>query len=266
MNLGDRMKHYEKNYSPSQLCHVLPILVRLDGKAFHSFTKGLERPYDKGFNKAMDLTAKFLAESTNARCAYVQSDEITLMYYSDKFESQVFMNAKRDKLNSILASMCTEYFKDLKKLFIRKKENVPAFFDCRSWNVPNKQEAVNVFVWRQQDAVRNSIQSLGQSLFSHKELMGKSCDKIQDMCFLTHGKNWNDLAPRLKRGTFYIRRVEHRKFNKIERDKLPEGHEARKNPDLKVKRTAYSEQDLDILKIQNRQDVLFFGLSPIFLK
>ncbi len=209
MNLSDRMKFYEKTYSPSKLCHTLPILVRLDGKAFHSFTKGLRQPFDTKFNWCMDVTAETLIKNTNALCAYIQSDEITLLYHSNKFESQVFMDAKRDKLNSILASMCTLEFNECKKVLLKSHSHKEALFDCRCWNVPSKEEAVNVFIWRQQDAIRNSIQGLAQANFSHKKLQGLNSKQVQEMLWQDKGINWNDLTPRLKRGIFIQRRSIH---------------------------------------------------------
>lgn len=262
-DLGDRMKMYEKA-GTHQLLPMLPIIARLDGKAFHSFTKNLKKPFDDGFMLLMQNTAKYLVEETNAIIGYTQSDEITLIYYSDNIKSQIFMGGKHSKMISILSSMATAYFNKNLTKYLPSKANSCPLFDCRVFNVPTKTEAVNNLIWREQDAVRNSISMLAQSYFSHKELHKKSCDNMQEMLFQKHGINWNDLPATKKRGTYILRMKTKAPFSAEELEKLPAEHNARKNPNLVVERNMVLPIDLPILtKITNREDVIFDGAYPI---
>ncbi len=205
--LGDRMKHYEKCMSPATLCARLPIIVRLDGRSFHSITKKFNKPFDEDFIKCMQKTTQHLVNETNAKVAYIQSDEISLILRYEDYRSQAYFDGKRDKINSVLSSLATlklyQYMLDL-VAFDNKISPKDALFDCRCFNVPSVDEAFNYIVWREQDAVRNSIQALGQSKFSHKQLDRKSCTDIQDMLVLEHGINWNDLDQQKKNGSFYM--------------------------------------------------------------
>lgn len=200
MEIGDRMKYYEK-LTQTNLSPLLPVMVRLDGKNFSKWTKGLDKPYDKKFCKLMQDTTEFLIKQTNAVLGYTQSDEITLCLYSDNFESQTFFNGRVQKLCSVLSSFATGFF----------NKNSPfdkplAFFDCRVWNVPNSQEAANVFLWRELDATRNSILSAAQTVYSHKEMMNKKTDVLQEMLF-QKGINWNNYPSYFKRGA-YLRKTQ----------------------------------------------------------
>lgn len=201
-NIGNRMKLYEKAYS-SKCIPLLPICVRLDGRSFSKWTKGLERPFDQKFSDVMvDVTAELVRQS-NAVIGYTQSDEITLVLYSDKYESQVFFDGKVQKLISVLASVATVHFNTLiAKYFSQKKL---AYFDCRVWQVPNLVEAVNVLVWRELDATKNSITMAASHYYSHKELQNKNSTQKMEMLYSV-GVNWNDYLDAFKRGT-YIRRV-----------------------------------------------------------
>lgn len=264
-SLGNRMKIYEET-GKLKLMPLLPIMIRLDGKNFHTFTKGLKRPYDIRLSELMRNTTKFLVEETNALIGYTQSDEISLILYTDDMRSQLYMDGRHFKISSILSAKASVYFnQNLKKYLPEKKSSSPVF-DCRTWNVPTKQEAVNTLIWREQDAVRNSIQMAGQSLYSHRELHKKDCDEIQEMLF-KKGINWNDYPSFFKRGTYIRRKEVNTPFSKEEIDKLPEFHNARNNPNLIVKRHIIEEIDMPILtKIENREGVIFNGEEPKLLK
>jgi tRNA(His) guanylyltransferase len=258
MELSDRMKFYERmGVGDTALVHTLPTFARLDGKCFHTFTRGLNRPYDEALSSLMVSTMSYLVQETDARIGYTQSDEITLMWHSESFDSQIFFNARLQKMVSVLAAMTTLYFNKNLPQFLPHKSNQNPLFDCRVWNVPNKEEAVNVFVWREQDAVRNSISMAAQSVYSHKELMNKSSDQMQEMLF-QKGINWNNYPDFFKRGTYARVRQELRKFTAQELDKLPPKHEARSNPDLMVERRVIDTGPLPILtQIKNRVEVVF---------
>lgn len=197
-----------------------------DGKAFHTFTRGFQKPFDEVLIKTMQETMKYLCENIQG-CVlgYTQSDEITLVLVDyKKFTSQAWFDYEVQKMCSIAASMATMAFNNIfthiySQIYIDKKtkgEQVEEFvntycfkcgkamFDCRCFNIP-KEEVTNCIYWRQLDATRNSIQMVGQANFSHKELQNKSCNDIQDMLMTKKGINWNDFPIYQKRGSCCVR-------------------------------------------------------------
>ena len=230
-DLDKRMKKYEKLNS-RKCMPLLPVFARLDGRSFHNFCKDMARPYDVGFRYVMRETLRFLMNETQARVGYTESDEISLMWYTDNDKSQIFFDGKVDKMISILSSMCSVRFNQLckDKGFYdadapKAIYNKAPLFDCRVWQVPDKIEATNVFVWRELDSVRNSIQLAGQYYFSHNELHQKSCNDIQEMLFQQHGINWNDYDPDFKRGIYYRRVKRLINYTQKELEGLPKNHE-----------------------------------------
>ena len=231
-SLGDRMKRYEA-VSKTTLVQRMPVILRLDGCHFHTFTKGFEKPFDMVMMKSMQDTMKYLCKNIQG-CVfgYTQSDEITLVLvdYKNLNSSQWFDNEVQ-KMCSVAASMAAyafnkyfasnvidyedfvrEHVKDENYLdLVKLKTNYQcaimkgAYFDCRAFNVP-KEDVCNCIIWRQQDAVRNSIQSLAQANFSHKALQGLSCNMLQDKLMVEKGINWNDLDTVKKRGSACIKK------------------------------------------------------------
>ena len=234
-DLANRMKEYEKR-NQYYLQKRTPVAIRVDGRSFHTFTKGFKRPFDNILMKAMQETAKYMCENIQgAKLAYVQSDEITIILTDyDTLETDCWFNYRTDKLCSISASMATMAFN---KFFKKNAENYiqncatdyetdglygkgtpeyqlceiyqkavekGAMFDARCFNIP-KEEVTNLIYWRQLDATRNSIQMVGQANFSHKELQNKSCNDIQDMLHEQKGINWNDYPTVCKRGTAIVK-------------------------------------------------------------
>lgn len=206
--LGDRMKSYEK-VNRDFLIKRTPVIIRLDGKSFHTFThiNRVEKPFDKKFNTCMRVAALNIVEnSMNAVFCYVQSDEISIFLKDWKnLDSEQWFGGNIQKIVSVSASMATMAFNRLSKQYLLNRFNdehktTSATFDARVFNIP-KEEVVNYFVWRQQDATRNSIQGLGQSKFSHNEMQGKSNDEVQEMLKTRAATNWNDLEVWKKRGT-----------------------------------------------------------------
>ena len=229
-DLAERMKGYEKR-NRYYLQRRMPVILRLDMRAGHSFTKGFKRPFDEVFIKSMQNTAKYLCENIqNCKLSYQQSDEITLLLVDyDKLNTDCFFDYRVDKLCSITASMATmafnkffgnyvdEYrfskwdgvskYEDGTWGYIQTLLNAVdkgAMFDARCFNIP-KEEVTNNFYWRQLDASRNSIQMVGQANFSHKELQNKSCNDIQDMLMTQKDINWNDLPIYQKRGSCFAK-------------------------------------------------------------
>lgn len=225
--LGTRMKENYENRTKQFLVRRCPTIIRLDGKAFHTYTKGLERPFDEGLIQDMQLTTAYLCENIQgAKCGYTQSDEITILLTDyDKLTSHAWFDYNVQKITSVAASMATAKFNQLRLLrgcssiapmgseydvegisrYNLEDVNL-AFFDARVFQIPDKEEVVNCFVWRQQDAEKNSVSMLAQSLYSHKELHKKHAGDMQEMCF-QKGHNWNDLSPQKKRGSFIIKRM-----------------------------------------------------------
>lgn len=222
-SLGDRMKRYENCYRLS-LPRRMPVIIRIDGRAFHTFTRGFKRPFDNVMRQTMQQVALDLAnEVAGCKLAYVQSDEISLLLTNDDtLDTEPWFGNVLQKLVSITSSIATRsfnywyrakvnantiWYEDEKcfkmpggiPLTVYGKGFDAATFDSRAFVIP-EAEVVNYFLWRQQDATRNSIEMCAQSMFSHKELHGKNCKVLQDMMFTKKGFNWNDLDVDLKRG------------------------------------------------------------------
>ncbi len=261
-SLGNRMKEYEMAEAGRMLIPGLPIMLRLDGKGFSTFTRGLERPFDKRLTDLMVATTKFLVEETNAIVGYHQSDEISLVLFTEKPESQLFFDGRIQKLTSVVSSMATAYFNRNLEVSLPEKKDKFAYFDCRVWNVPNLVEAANTLVWRELDATKNAISMAAQHYYSHKELQNKNGKEKQEMLF-QKGVNFNDYPSFFKRGS-YIRRVKKFiKFTTEEISKLPEKHAARLDSDLVVERSVVERVELPpITRVANKVDVLFNGTAP----
>jgi tRNA(His) guanylyltransferase len=206
-SLGDRMKHYEAQ-PRGYLVPRTPVLMRLDGKAFHTLTRGMDRPWDARFTSCMWETAKYLAEHVSGcQLVYTQSDEISLLLTDyETIHTQGWFGYDLQKMVSVSASMAAVAFAANYLIHFGTgpdTRELPAF-DSRAWNLP-REEVKNYFIWRQQDATRNSVQMLGQAHFSHKQLHGKSCDEIQGMLLKQRDVNWNDSPVPQKRGACVVR-------------------------------------------------------------
>jgi len=209
-SLGDRMKEYE-NVERRYLPRRAPLIVRIDGVHFHSYTKGFERPMYEPFRRAMEYTMLDLCENImGCKLGYTQSDEITLLLTDDDdLETQAWFGKNLQKIVSICASMATYYFnKNVKeilelgpgseKLDLRPLadayEHKQACFDARAFVLP-REEVLNIFEWRQQDCYRNAIESTGRAYFSHKELEGVPCKRIKEMLMDLYNVNFDEFYP-----------------------------------------------------------------------
>lgn len=259
--LGDRMKMYENAEAGRKLMPLLPVLARVDGRAFHSFTHGMRRPFDQGFSECMIETTAELVAETNACMGYTQSDEITLAWHSTDLKSQIWFDGRVCKMVSQLAAHATlTFYRRIERRDPARAAKLPTF-DARVWSVPNRTEGANVFVWREWDATKNSISMAAQSVCSHRELHGKHGGEMQEMLF-QHGINWNDYPAFFKRGTYVQRRKVLKPFTADELEKLPPKHEARTNPSLMVERSEIRVLDLPpITSIPNREAVIFDGAA-----
>lgn len=235
-DLGTRMKTFYEQVPKTRLSRRIPVAIRIDGKAFHTFTRGFKKPFDEILMKSMKETMKYLCENIQG-CVlgYTQSDEITLILIDyKKLTSSAWFDYEVQKMCSISASMATMAFN---KFFIKnikdfefeysnsltpqscaiqeahkkyldtlyKAAERGAMFDARVFTIP-KEEVTNLIYWRQLDATRNSIQMVGQANFSHKELQNKSCNEIQDMLMVQKNINWNNFPVSCKRGSCCIKK------------------------------------------------------------
>lgn len=261
-NLGDRCKWFEKNFSNEIMIPELPVIIRLDGNNFHNWTKGLEKPFDKNMVDLMIDTTKFLVKETNAVVGYVQSDEITLILYSDTKEKQIYNDGKKQKILSKLTGKCVSYFNDTRPNYL-PNHNKTANFDCRIYQVPSLEWATLQLLWRELDATKNSISMLAQSVFPHSQLQNLHSGEMQDKLMLERGINWNDLESKYKRGTYVKNIKTDIPFSKEELNSLPPKHNAHKNPDLIIERNIIKVMDYPIFsKIKNKVGVIFNNEEP----
>lgn len=225
--LAARMKNFYENPAKTQLLRRVPVAIRIDGKAFHTFTRGFQKPFDPVLMDAMQRTMKYLCENIQG-CVfgYTQSDEITLILIDyQKLTSDAWFDYEVQKMASVSASMATMAFNQYFSENVEKYNageypyekgngiqantyliaaNKGACFDARCFNIP-KEEVTNLIYWRQLDATRNSIQMVGQARFSHAKLKDKTCNDIQDMLMAECGINWNNFTIPCKRGTACIK-------------------------------------------------------------
>lgn len=200
-SLGDRIKGYE-GVSKSKLTRRVPVIIRVDGKAFHTFTRGMEKPFSQDLINSMVCGAVNVAQSMQGfKAAYIQSDEATFLLTDyETHETQAWFDYSVNKLVSISAStMSMNFFAAL-----QEDTGMLPVFDSRAFNVP-REDVVNTFLWRAQDWERNSLQMYARAHFSHKELHKKNRADIHEM--LHHkGLNWaKDLTPQERNGTFLFK-------------------------------------------------------------
>lgn len=235
--LGDRMKCYE-NVNRFYLTRRMPLIIRIDGRAFHTFCRGLKKPYDRIFAESMqDTTLNLCKNIEGCKLAYTQSDEISLLLTDyDELETQAWFDKNLQKIVSISASLATLYFNisfnDLSEEWFERyyeawnnskeddeyfktlcNKQFKATFDSRAFCLP-KEEVANYYIWRQKDATRNSINSLAQANFSHKSLQGLNVNQVQDKLVNEKGINWNDQPTEFKRGICCIKTNEGWKIDK----------------------------------------------------
>lgn len=195
LDIGNRMKTNYERASQFVLTRRTPVVIRLDGKAFHTFTKSFDKPFDRTFiNRMIEVTEYLVDNIQGCIYGYTQSDEISLILIDyTSYKTQPWFDYKVQKICSIAASMATAKF----------NENSPwdnlGLFDARAFNVP-ESDIYNYLIWRFQDWKRNSRQMLAQSLYSHKELHKKNTKMMVEMC-KDKGQDWDKLDDVYKYGT-----------------------------------------------------------------
>ena len=279
--LGTRIKELEAITTKIKLMPQLPLYARIDGRSFHTFCRGLKKPFCYELVETMQEVTKFLVAETHAQLGYVQSDEISLCWLDP---SKAPFDGKLFKLQSVLASLATSKFvnyiyKKYSEIFsseITDDENIKSWtllcekcqkiipsFDCRVFQLPNEVELANTFVWREIDAVRNSVSMLAQANFSHKELQGKDRKAMITM-LEEKGIRWNELEDDLKRGAYFKRKLVQRKIDPITWAKIPD----KVKPDTRiVTRSEVSQYFIPEMKnVENKVGVYFYNEQPIFKK
>lgn len=210
------MKQYEKDAlnHDGELSHN-PVVIRLDGNAFHTWTRKmkLKLPFDENFRNIMNETMLHLCKSIpNCVFGYCQSDEISLCLRNDKSDkTEPWFENRIQKLTPISASMASYRFNQLVSWYW-PDEQEPAYFDSRVLFMPDLEEVVNCFIWRQNDCMRNSVQSMAQSLYSRKFLHQVKTDELKQM-ILDKGQSWDDLPVHFQRGSFCIRKLVESQYN-----------------------------------------------------
>ena len=240
--LGDRMKKAYENRTRILLPRRTYTIIRVDGKAFHTYTKGCKRPFDAGLVHDMDETAIYLCKNIQgAKFGFVQSDEISILLTDfDKLDTDAWFDGNIQKIVSVASSMATAKFNQLRWIrYFNERYNNPladddpvswvwfmdaaklklAEFDARTFTITADYEVENYFIWRQNDCVRNSISSVAQSLYSAKQLNGKNMSEQQDMIH-EKGQNWNDYDATLKRGRFIFKEAVELDTEFIDVDKM----------------------------------------------
>jgi tRNA(His) guanylyltransferase len=262
-SVGDRQKMLESQPPPLRFDTHMPVVARMDGRAFHQFTKGLERPYDARMAFAMQETTRHLVEETGACIGYTQSDEITLVLAPVAIEGSGWFGFRTQKMLSQLGAQTTlAFYQQIQELIPEYACKNPTF-DARVWSVPTLNDAVENLLWREQDAIKNSVSMAVASMYSHNRTLNKNTRQKKEMLAAKH-VNWDDYPTFFKRGTYVQRRTTTRAFSTAELEALPPKHHARTNPNLVVERHEIRILELPPLcTVANAVDVVFFGEYPI---
>ena len=225
-DLGNRMKSYYETVPKTKLMRKCPVIVRIDGKAFHTFTRNFQKPFDDILIQTMQETTKQLcADIMGCVLGYTQSDEISLLLIDyDTIEKQAYFDYEIQKMCSVISSSATlafnKYFTKFAteflyhhteetnagnslhkyKMALQHAMNKGATFDCRVFNIP-KEEVTNYFLWRQLDAMRNSVQMVARANFTTKELHKKNTEEIKKMLLDEKSVNWNNINPVYQKGS-----------------------------------------------------------------
>jgi len=265
-SLGDRMKNYYEEVSKTRLTRRTPVIIRLDGKSFHTFTRGFKKPFDELFMKTMQVTMKYLCENIQG-CVlgYTQSDEITLVLVDyNKLDTAAWFDYEVQKMTSISASMATlafnKYYAEIIANDTEDEEEFKkyasklnmAMFDSRVFNIP-KEEVANCLLWRQLDAERNSILSVAQANYSQKEMQGISCKELVAKLENEKGIIWGNLPTSQKRGICCIKEITYT---------LDDGQVAKNNSNtsvgekLEVKEHSKWKLDFDIPRFNENREYI----------
>lgn len=209
--LGARMKDQYEDRTRYFLPRRTFTILRLDGKAFHSYTRNLKRPFDVDLIEDMQRMTQRLCEEIQGCClAYTQSDETSLILTDfSTITTNAWFDGNVQKMASIAASIATAHFNAYRSVRHLGSDGLeiptkPAYFDARAFTIPDRTEVLNYLRWRQADATRNAIQMVAQSLYSHKELHKKGWSELNELIF-QKGINFNDYPTNQKRGSLIVK-------------------------------------------------------------
>lgn len=254
-SLGNLLKLQEQVEAGRKADPYLPLMARIDGKCFSKFTNGLSRPFDRRFVKLMVETTKHLVDISEAKLGYCQSDEISLYWHLNKEKysnSQYWFDGKFQKLTSVLASSASSFFVGNLPKFLPERVGCYPVFDCRVWNVPDMVHVYKNFLWRLNDATKNSVSMYAHHhQFSHKFLQGKTCKEMKTL-LKESGFMWENLPTSFTHGTYVIKERIELSPNDIRFSKIPEGYK----PTEPILRSVIAE-----VNIQNHLDLKSFILN-----
>jgi tRNA(His) guanylyltransferase len=259
---GDRCKRFEAAEAGRRAMPGIPLLARLDGRAFHTFARGLPRPYDERLTTCMIETTRALVDDLKAIAGYTQSDEITLLWWVPSAGPAIYpFDGRFQKIASVAAGLASAVFMREMLARIPEKARSTPCFDARAWQVPSREDALDVFLWREDDAAKNSVSMAARALYTHKELHGKGGPELHELLH-AKGVNWNDYPPRFKRGTYVRREQTVRRLTDDERLRIPEPH----RPDAGATFLRGEVRPIalpPLRRVQNALQVLFNGAEPV---
>lgn len=259
--LGDRCKRFEMAEAGRRALPGIPLIARLDGRAFHTFTRGLARPWDDRFGQCMVETTRTLVDDLRVLVGYTQSDEITLLWWVPaQGPSHYPFDGRFQKIASVAAGLASAAFARLAAERLPEKSDAIPCFDARVWQVPTREDALDVFVWREDDATKNSLSMAARAQYGHGELHGKSGAELHELLH-ARGVNWNNYPARYKRGVYVRRERYARAFTAAELARIPEAH--RPASDAVVMRSEVRVVDMPpIRRVTNALETLFEGAVP----
>ena len=256
-DLGDRMKEYEKWSTESVIQKGTPFIARLDGRAFHSWTKGCKRPFDEDVTQVMTLTSEKLLKEFGANIAYTQSDEISLLFYiPEGSTSEYVFGGRRQKLESMMSAVASVEFNNQAKRTRSLAHKQDGFFDCRVFPVPSLDEAINNLIWRQYDCVKNAITLAAYSKYSHKECLNKHSGEKLEM-LQAKGVNFEDYPGFFKYGTILRNEQVELTLDDAKLQQIPKAHRPTGPVIRHIVRTYYFMMD----KYPNFKDFVLNGKS-----
>lgn len=259
-DLGTRIKSYE---CKERFSAETPLIIRIDGKCFSSFTKGLKLPYDARLRSIMVKTTAYLMSQTSAKVGYTQSDEISLVLLPDNPHAELFFGGKKQKIVSVLASMATGQFNTLRKVYLPDfKPETLALFDCRAFQVPSREEATQALIWRQQDAIKNAISAAARCYISAKRMYQTSDWGLERILKREFGVNFKDYPSFFKQGTLLRRERKLVCPEDLDLESIPEKY----RPTSPVVRYKIDVLDtVPLQQLENATDVIFNQAEPNFL-
>ena len=256
--MGDRQKLFERMETERRLMPGLPVLARLDGRAFHTFTKGLERPYCEPLARMMVETLKVLVDRSHAAVGYTQSDEFTLAWLPKDTTNEMLFDGRIQKWVSSLTAIAVRHFNDLLAEHLPKKSHAEPEFDCRVWQVPSLELARENFEWRETDATKNAITQAASAYYSPRQLHKVGSAAKHDL-LMAKGVNFNEYPAFFKRGTYVRRETVLKMLPQETLAKIPED----RRPSGLVGRSEVRVVDMPpIARLANGIDVLFFRAAP----